>query len=359
MWVTRILSISLVTVGDPGTLTGGYLYHRRLAQMAPAHSARIEFISLPARTFPAPVLDARTVRRRSAAQGAAVLVLDSIAAAYLAPWLRAPSRFGVPVVAMIHQPPGGIDHGVVRTRLQALLDEAAYRRAQCLLVASDSLRDDIGGRGFKAPVIVVPPGRDPAAAPDEVKEDLRRGTSSAFLCVANWVERKNLLELLDAFARLPPGRGCLHLVGDRGAQPRYAARVRERLSRRDLAGRVIVHGRVTEERVAGLYEAADVFVLPSLKEPYGTVYGEAMASGLPVAGWRAGNLPYLADDQREGIVAPPGDVEALAAGLDRLAGDEALRRRMGDAARVRAQSFPTWEQTAELFFGALRRAIRE
>ena len=40
-------------------------------------------------------------------------------------------------------------------------------------------------------------------------------------------------------------------------------------------------------------------MLPSWKEPYGTVYGEAMACGLPVVGWRAGNLPYLADDDRE------------------------------------------------------------
>ena len=43
-----------------------------------------------------------------------------------------------------------------------------------------------------------------------------------------------------------------------------------------------------------LYRSADVFVLPSYREPYGTVYGEAMAAGLPVVGWRAGNLPNLA-----------------------------------------------------------------
>jgi len=49
-------------------------------------------------------------------------------------------------------------------------------------------------------------------------------------------------------------------------------------------------------------------VLPSLKEPYGTVYGEAMAFGLPVVGWRAGNLPYLAEDEQEGLILAPGDV---------------------------------------------------
>lgn len=342
-------------MGDPETLTGGYLYHRRLAQMAPAHSARIDFISFPNSPFPSPALAGKSVLRRSTSRGARILVLDSIAAAYAAPWLR-PS-LDLAVVAMIHQPPGGIDHGPVRTRLQALLDETAYGKTQCLLVASESLATSFGARGFKSPIVVVPPGRDPAVAPARVSDDLRRGTQCAFVCVANWIERKGLLELLDAFSRLPREAGCLHLVGDRSAQPRYAARVRDRLSRPDLAGRVIVHGRVSRERVAGLYSAADVFVLPSLREPYGTVYGEAMASGLPVAGWRAGNLPYLARDEEEGIVVPPGDVEGLAAGLERLARDEPLRRRMGEAARLRAQGLPTWEQTAETFFGALRRVI--
>jgi glycosyltransferase involved in cell wall biosynthesis len=106
--------------------------------------------------------------------------------------------------------------------------------------------------------------------------------------------------------------------------------------------------------VAALYRAADVFALPSLREPYGTVWGEAMAVGLPVVGWRAGNLPHLAEDGREGLLAAPGDVDGLSRALARLAGDEGLRRGMGEAARRRAATRPTWAQSAERFFAALR-----
>src|SRR5207253_11041533 len=132
-----------------------------------------------------------------------------------------------------------------------------------------------------------------------------------------------------------------HLAGDDRAEPRYAARLRQRLAEADLAGRVVVHGPLSRERVAGLYRAADAFVLPSLKEPYGTVYGEAMACGLPVVGWRAGNLPYLAEHEHEGLLVPPGDLDGLAAALARLADDQGLRRRLGAAAARRAQSRPT------------------
>jgi glycosyltransferase involved in cell wall biosynthesis len=86
------------------------------------------------------------------------------------------------------------------------------------------------------------------------------------------------------------------------------------------------------------------------------VWGEAMAAGLPVVGWRAGNLPHLATHGREGLLADPGDVAALAAALARLAGDEDLRRGMAAAAARRAAARPTWAQSAALFFAALREA---
>jgi glycosyltransferase involved in cell wall biosynthesis len=351
--MTRIFTVSLVTLGDPGRLTGGYRYHRRMAELAPSCGASVRFVSFPDRAFPLPALAGPAVLRQTQAD---VLVLDSIAAAYLGPWL--PRRPRAPLVGSLHQPPGGIDHGALRRSLQAPLDRLAYRRARLLLVASQALGDELAGQGYPPERIrVVPPGRDLPAAPGGPPADLRQGRRAALLCVANWVERKGLLDLLEAVARLPAGLATLHLAGDDHADPRYGARVRARLSRPDLAGRVVVHGHLPAEQVAGLYLAADVFVLPSLLEPYGTVWGEAMAAGLPVVGWRAGNLPHLAEHGREGLLAGPGDVAALSAALASLAGDEDLRRAMATAAERRAADRPTWAQSADLFFAALREAV--
>jgi glycosyltransferase involved in cell wall biosynthesis len=350
--MTRILTVSLVTLGDPGRLTGGYRYHRRMAELAPACGAAVRFVSFPERRFPLPVLAGRAVLRQARSE---VVVLDSIAAAFLGPWLsRRPST---PLVGSLHQPPGGIDHGPLRRGVQAPLDRLAYRRARLLLVASAALGEELAATGYPpARIRVVPPGRDLPATAEGRRGDLRRGRRAGLLCVANWVERKGVLELLEAVARLPDGLATLHLAGDDRADPRYGGRVRARLSRPDLAGRVVVHGPLPVERVAALYRTADVFVLPSLREPYGTVWGEAMAAGLPVVGWRAGNLPHLATDGEEGMLADPGDVAALRHALARLAGDEGLRRRMGSAAARRAGERPTWEQSAALFFAALREA---
>ncbi len=352
--MTRTLVAALLTLGDPGRLTGGYLYHRRIAALAPRYGVRLEFVSFPERPFPLAAVDARRVLRQAHRRGAQVLVLDSIAAAYLGPWL-ALRDLDRPLVAMLHQPPGGIDHGPLRRAVQARLDRLAYARASRLLVASESLAAQLVAAGMPRGLIeVVSPGRDVAAAPAAPARDLRQGRRAAFLCVGNWVPRKGIHDLLAAFARVPADAGTLHLVGDDRADARYAAWVRRRLAQPDLAGRVVVHGPVAAEEVAAFYAAADVFVLPSVIEPYGTVYGEAMALGLPVVGWRSGNLPYLAADGEEGLLLPPGDVAGLARALELLSRDEGLRRRLGVAARRRALAWATWDESAAAFCRAVR-----
>ncbi|EXG81796.1 glycosyltransferase [Cryptosporangium arvum] len=387
-------------------MTGGYLYHRRVADRAAAHDALLEFVSVPERSFAASVAAGRGLLADLAARAPDAILLDSIAAAYLGPWLRraassptagasataGPATAGPgaaqgaaqgatpgaargaggrgrwrwrarglpPIVGMLHQPPGGIDHTGVRRTVQALLDQRAYRFASKLLIASEDLADTLRASGLPADLLtVVAPGRNPADDAVAPAADLRQGRRTAVLSVGNWVERKGLLDLLEAVATLPADAVTLHLVGDPDIDPGYAARVRRRLDRDDLAGRVTIHGLVTPAEVVGLYRAADVFALASVREPYGTVYGEAMTEGLPVVGWDAGNLPHLARHGREGFAVPPGDVAALAAALRTLAEDDERRHTMAAAAKARSESFPNWDDTARVLFTEIRAVVEE
>ncbi|MGH9247560.1 MAG: glycosyltransferase family 4 protein [Acidimicrobiales bacterium] len=338
-----MLTVSLYTLGSPDQLTGGYLYHRRLADLAPRYGAHLELVSLPNLPFPLPAAAGQARLRRG--QPYDVAVVDSIAAAFLAPW-----PMTGPIAAILHQPPGGIDHGPGRRWMQAVLDRLLYRRCDALIVASEALATSVPGRHC----IVVPPGSDVAVPPDGVPPELRHGRRVAFLNVGNWMARKGTLELLDGFSRLPADRATLHLVGRTDVERRYGARVAARLGEPDLAGRVVVHGSLTREQVAAMYAGSDVFVLPSYREPYGTVYGEALAAGLPVVGWRAGNLPNLAVHEREAVIVEPGDVAALAAALDRLATDDPYRKRLARAAGDRGRRLPTWDDTAARFFTVMK-----
>src|SRR5205807_5883511 len=170
---------ALVTLGDPAQLTGGYLFHRRLAELAPAHGARLEFVSFTQRPFPLPLREAPRIVRELHRMAPDVVVLDSIAAAFIA--FAEPRQ---PMVGMLHQPPGGIDHGPLRTMVQAALDRQAYTHLRRLLVASESLAEALQRQGQPADRIrVVPPGRDVAPEAGPPPGDLRMGRQVALLCV--------------------------------------------------------------------------------------------------------------------------------------------------------------------------------
>jgi glycosyltransferase involved in cell wall biosynthesis len=108
--------------------------------------------------------------------------------------------------------------------------------------------------------------------------------------------------------------------------------------------------------LAGRYAAADVFVLPSIAEGFGTVYAEAMSFGLPVVACRVGPLPWLVPPER-GILVPPNDGAVVARAMGAPAADAALRRRMGAAALRRARSLPTWSESATAFCRLMRELL--
>jgi glycosyltransferase involved in cell wall biosynthesis len=357
--------VTLLTVGDPNRVTGGYLFHRRLADRAPDHGAEVRFVSIPDLPLPWATAAGLVWLLAPETRNADVLVLDSIAATAAAPWL---GHVRAPIVGMLHQPPGGIDAPHVQRRFRMPFDRRAYRACEMLMVASDWLAGELQATGLPADRIrVVSPGKDLDVAASSStglggvggidRASLRRDRLMAVICVANWLPRKGILELLEAIAGMPDAVATLHLVGDTATPGPYAGRVRERIGRADLRDRVVLHGLIGQAAVHRLYLAGDAFVLPSFEEPYGTVWGEAMAAGLPVVGWRAGNLPFLADHDVDGLLVPVGDIRALRAEIERLARDEALRERLGHAAQVRAAARPTWDQTAARFFAIIHELL--
>jgi glycosyltransferase involved in cell wall biosynthesis len=348
------LRLALVTLGDPDRRTGGYRYHRMMAAAAADHGAELRFGSVPSLPWPIPALPAAWTLR-AAAEGSDAILLDSIAAAFVAPWIR---RVRTPVVAVAHQPPGGVDHGRARASAQRALDGVAYRATAGVIVAGEGLIGDLRAIGV-APerIAFVPPGCDvPVAAGPPL--DLRRGRDASVLCVANWTPPKGILELLEAFATLPRPSATLWLVGETDLDRGYAERVRRRISAPDLRDRVAVRGSVPIEEVGRLYSSADAFALCSFADAYGTAWAEALAAGLPVVGWRAGNLPRLADHGREALMAEPGDVAGLASALRAITSDRSLRDRLAAGARRRAPTLPTWASAADRFFASVRGFLR-
>jgi glycosyltransferase involved in cell wall biosynthesis len=126
-----------------------------------------------------------------------------------------------------------------------------------------------------------------------------------FLCVGALEERKNVVRLADAFARL--GEGTLTFAGDGPLRPHLEGRERVRLL-----------GRVPHEEIPRLLSESRVLAQPSLVEPLGQALLEAMACGRSVVATRIGGPPEFVPPQA-GVLVDPLDVDDLARGLEQAA----------------------------------------
>ena len=113
---------------------------------------------------------------------------------------------------------------------------------------------------------------------------------------------------------------------------------------------------VPDEEICPLMCGALVFVFPSIYEGFGLPPLEAMACGVPVLTTHAASLPEVVGE--DAVVADPYSPESIAAGLEQLYTDEALRQKLREAGPKRAAQF-TWERSAEQLYAVYQEACRE
>ena len=183
----------------------------------------------------------------------------------------------------------------------AALTRRVVRRASTVIAVSDYLRRELELKIAEArgKTEVVDSGVDLARFSVLPRE--HRG-GPRFVCVGSLTERKNVVRLADAFARL--GKGSLTFVGD--------GPLRSRLEGRE---NVTIAGRVPHDEVVRYLADADVVCAPSLLEPFGQSILEAMACGRTVVATRVGGPPEFVPPEA-GILVDPLDGEALTRALE-------------------------------------------
>jgi glycosyltransferase involved in cell wall biosynthesis len=245
----------------------------------------------------------------------------------LAGWLI--HRFvGIPYSFTAH----GSDLHVDRTMLPTKVAEAAF----VVTISGDNRRliEETAGAAASGKIEVIHCGIDPAAFRPV---DRRADGPLRIVAVGTLHEVKGQVHLIDA-CRLLAERGVdvtCRFIGD---GPDRAA-LEKRIADAGLAARVTLAGRMRSDEVAAALADSDVLVAPSVptksgkREGIPVVLMEAMGSGLPVVASRLSGIPELVTEGVDGLLVPPGDPEALADALARLADDPELRARLGAAGR--------------------------
>jgi len=230
-------------------------------------------------------------------------------------------------------------------------EQWVLRAVDYALMGTQSAADVWRAKGYAGPLAVVPQfGIDPDlfVPPPEP----RAGDPFVIGFVGRLVEEKGGADLLDALARLD-GAPRLAIAGD---GPHRNA-LRDQAARLGITERVTFGAARPSTQMPAFYQTIDALAVPSLtrpnwKEQFGRVIVEALACGVPVVGSNSGAIPDVIGDA--GLIVPEGDVAALAAALDRLRRDSALRRDLGQRGRARVLAQYTQAQVAAQTVAAYR-----
>jgi glycosyltransferase involved in cell wall biosynthesis len=235
---------------------------------------------------------------------------------------------GIEAPVMVHTV-----HNLAKTEVGVvgrIFHRYAFQRAVRPVAVGGAVADSIRRLYGSPPFAIIPNGIDvqrywrPEARQQWRQANGFRSDDLLVVSVGRLEPQKNPVALAHAIARVPNAH--LLFVG----QGKLRAK---------LAGRERVHLLGVRADIPEVLASADVFALASNWEGLPLAVLEAMAAGLPVAATRVGCIPEVVEDGRTGFLVPPGNEEALASALHRLATDANLRKQLGAAARARSMSF--------------------
>ena len=236
------------------------------------------------------------------------------------------------------------------------LERRALRRAAAAAVCSETVREVLSAKGFTKPVAIVPFGVDVHAFAPRANANRKSGTPTIGF-IGRMLDGKGLNILAEALGIAAAEDWNVLLVGDGPERASFE----KALADRGLLERARFTGAISYDQVPQLYHEMDMLVMPTettdrIREQFGRVLVEAMASGVPVIGSTCGAIPEVIGDA--GLVFRERDATALATAIKRLLADDGLRARLATRGRARVEQNYSWEVVAAKTFEFFQQVLR-
>jgi len=234
------------------------------------------------------------------------------------------------------------------------LEQRAFRRVACAYACSETVVEVLRAKGFTKPAPIVPFGvNTDAFRPRPAGRKPSGPLTIGF--VGRMLPGKGLDLLAAALEKLKSEEWQLLIVGDGPEREGFE----QRLAAAGLSDRATFTGAIKFDLVPDYFHQIDMLVLPTettkrIREQFGRVLVEAMASGIPVIGSTCGAIPEVIGDA--GLVFTEGDPEALAEALRRMLSDEELRERLVVAGREQVKQY-SWDRVADKTYELYRQVF--
>ena len=337
------MKIGFVIYGSLDTVSGGYLYDRKLVEYLRAQGETVEIISLPWRSYAAHLTDNLRFRLP---RDLDILIEDELNHPSLI--VANSGKHPYPIVSLVHH----LRCSELRPNWQndfyRVTEKQYLQSVDGFIFNSKTTKGVVNGLiGNDKPSVVAYPPTDRFGTAITESEILKRakGNELRILFLGNVIYRKGLHTLLKA-VKGRRSKVRVDVVGGMTAEPAYAKQMQEFITANNLSSFVFLHGALDNQPLIEMYKQAHVMVVPSSYEGFGIVYLEGMGFGLPAIGTTAGAASELITHGEDGYLIEPDNAAGLANILNELATNRDLLMRLSLNAVRRYQSQPKWDATA-------------
>jgi glycosyltransferase involved in cell wall biosynthesis len=345
------MKIGFLIYGSLDTLSGGYLYDRKLVDYLRAQGDNVDIISLPWRNYAAHLTDNLTFRLPTNLD---LLIQDELNHPSLIGANRRPHPY--PIVSLVHHLRCSELRPKWQNNFYRVVEKKYLQSVDGFIFNSQTTQGVVNCLiGNSGPGVVAYPPTDrfgEAVSEEELRE---RATSNELriLFLGNVIERKGLHTLLEAIrhSTLRHAQGNafdfrLDVIGSLTTDPAYAKKMQDFVAVNGLSSIVTFHGALNSEPLIEKLRQAHVLVVPSSYEGFGIVYLEGMCFGLPAVGTTAGAAGEIIEHGKTGYLIQPNDSTTLATYLSQLVSDRNLLTELSIHARRRYTQQPAWNETA-------------
>jgi glycosyltransferase involved in cell wall biosynthesis len=338
------MKIGLVIYGSLDTVSGGYLYDRKLVEYLRAQGDTVEVISLPWRNYFSHLTDNFSFRLPPDLD---ILIQDELNHPSLI-WATT-GKHPYPVISLVHH----LRYSELRPKWQndlyRVVEKKYLQSVDGFILNSKTTQDVVNSLvSDEKPSIVAHPPTDRFGEAISEREVMERAKSDdlQILFLGNVIYRKGLHTLLKAIST-QRSAFRVDVVGGLTAEPKYAEEMQRFVAVNGLYPIVRFHGALDHQPLIDLYKKSHLMVVPSSYEGFGIVYLEGMGFGLPAIGTTAGAASEIITHGEDGYLIKPDDTETLAKIINTLAVDREVLLQLSLNAIKRYKSQPKWDETAK------------
>jgi glycosyltransferase involved in cell wall biosynthesis len=354
------MRIGFIIYGTLNTVSGGYMYDRKLVEYLRAQGESVEIISLPWRNYISHLTDNFWFKLRNPGESSwiprqravelqrfDILIQDE---------LNHPSLIGAnrgehpyPIICLVHHLRCSELRPKWQNDLYRIIEKKYLQSVDGFIFNSQTTKSVVNGLMVNAkPSVVANPPTDrfgEGLASEEGIKVRAQNEPLKILFLGNIIERKGLHTLLEAVKSLNFDLQ-LDVIGSLKSEPKYAKQMQELVQVNRLSSIVTFHSFLDDGPLKQKLQQAHVLIVPSSYEGLGIVYLEGMGFGLPAIGTTAGAAGEIIEHGKTGYLIEPNDSKVLAEHISQLAADRNLLWQLSINARNRYLQQPPWHETA-------------